>query len=140
MQSDESLLLDTHIWIRMHLFPELLRPKAREAIERAERSDRVFVSVISIWETAMLVRDGRLILVDGVDRWTKSALSLPGITMLPFSREIAVTSVNLPAPMHKDPSDRHIVASALVERLTLVSADKAVLKYAKLTGLPHIRG
>jgi PIN domain nuclease of toxin-antitoxin system len=41
--------------------------------------------------------------------------------------------------MHKDPADRIHVASARVERLTLITSDKAVLKFAKTTGLAHLR-
>ena len=137
--SNEPLLLDTHVWIRSQLYPELLRAAARERIRRAAEANLIYVSVISVWEIAMLIRDGKLELDGGADGWTKAALSCPGIFLLPFSREIAIASVYLPQPMHKDPSDRSIVASALIAKLTLVTADKAVLAYAKTTGLSHLR-
>ena len=87
----------------------------------------------------MLVRDGRLAIHLSIDRWVEKALALPGLQLLPFSTQIAVESVNLPESMHKDPADRILVASARVENLTLVTADKALLKFAKRTGLGHVR-
>ena len=88
----------------------------------------------------MLERDGKLELYGGVDRWFQEALSKPGISLLAFSPQIAIASVHLPSSMHKDPSDRILVASARVERMTLVTSDKKILSFAKTTGLPYLRG
>ena len=87
----------------------------------------------------MLERDGKLELAGGVERWPLEALSKTGITLLPFSPAIAIESVNLPLLMHKDPSDRILVASARIEQMTLVTADKAILAFARTTGLATIR-
>ena len=133
------LLLDTHVWFRYQLFPHALRPTAEVAIDQASERDAVLVSVISVWELAMLERAGKIELQGGVERWTTEALSKPGISLLPFSPEIAIESVHLSEPMHKDPADRILVASARVEGLTLVTSDKAVLNFAKSTKLPHLR-
>jgi len=83
----------------------------------------------------MLVRLGRLSLHTSVDRWTTEALSKPGIHLLPFTPQIAIDSVDLPEPMHKDPADRILVASARIERLTLVTRDRGILAFAKATRL-----
>jgi PIN domain nuclease of toxin-antitoxin system len=139
MTSNAPLLLDTHVWFRYQVLPDLLRKTAADAIDRAASTNSVFVSVISIWELAMLERDGRLELIGGVDRWSQEALSKPGLSLLPFSPQIAIESVHLPEPMHKDPADRILVASARIERLTLVTSDKAVLSFAKATRLAHLR-
>jgi PIN domain nuclease of toxin-antitoxin system len=88
----------------------------------------------------MLERDGRLELDGGTANWADEALSKPGISLLPLSPAIAVESVYLPAPMHKDPADRILVASARVEHLTLVTSNKNVLNFARKTRLPHLRG
>jgi PIN domain nuclease of toxin-antitoxin system len=137
--NDTELLLDTHVWYRHQVTRSVLKPATADAIDEAAERNLVFVSVISIWELAMLERDGKLELVGGVDRWSQEALSKPGISLLPFSPQIAIESVNLPEPMHKDPADRILVASARVERMTLVTSDKAVLSFAKATRLAHLR-
>lgn len=133
------LLLDTHVWVRYAFKTPLLRKSAIEAIDNGLESGSVFVSVISVWEIALLVRQNKLTLHSSVERWTGEALSVSGLQLLPFSPQIAIESVNLPEPMHKDPADRILVASARIERLTLVTADKGVLSFAKQTGLACLR-
>ena len=136
---NDPLLLDTHVWFRYQTTPQMLHLKAVRAIDDAAERNAVFVSVISIWELAMLERDGRLVLQNGVRAWVDEALNMPGIRLAEYSSNIAIESVHLPKPMHKDPSDRILVATARVERMTLVTADKAILAFAKFTGLDHIR-
>jgi PIN domain nuclease of toxin-antitoxin system len=125
-----------------------IRRTGRAAIESGHQSQSsscrlqlslVFVSVISIWEIDPLVRQYKLTLHASVEHWINQALAVSGLQLLPFSPQIAIQSVNLPAPMHKDPADRILVASARVERLTLVTADQAVLSFAKTTGLACLR-
>jgi PIN domain nuclease of toxin-antitoxin system len=135
MSSIEPLLLDTHVWLRFQGISGDLRPSVVPIINQAAAADSVFVSVISIWEIALLVRLGRLSLQASVAHWTSEALSKPGIHLLHFSPEIAIDSVDLPKPMQKDPSDRILVASARIERLTLVTRDRDILAFAKATKL-----
>lgn len=138
--NSSPLLLDTHIWFRYQVNPKLIRSSTVEAIDRAASQNEVFVSMISVWELAMLERDGRLELLGGAESWSRKALSKPGISLLSLSPEIAIASVYLPEPMHKDPSDRMLVASARVEQMTLVTSDKKIHSFAKMTGLPYLRG
>jgi len=138
--NDGALLLDTHIWFRYQVSPNILRASTADAIDRAALRNAVFVSAISVWELAMLERDGKLDLYGGSDRWVQDALSKPGIALLPLSPQIAVASVYLPDPMHKDPSDCILVASARLERMTFVTSDKKILHFAKNSGLPCLRG
>jgi PIN domain nuclease of toxin-antitoxin system len=135
MSNSPRFLLDTHILLRFLGISGDLRRAVLPILEAAASSEGLYVSVISIWETAMLVRQGRLALHTSVGRWTEEVLQKPGLHLLPFSTEIAIESVNLPEPMHKDPADRILVASARVERLTLVTRDQQILDFAKLTKL-----
>lgn len=134
-----SVLLDTHIWVKYINGDASLRPETIHMIEAARERGEAFVSVISVWEIALLVRKGRLSLPIGVEAWVRRALELPGIQLLGFSPEIAIESVYLPEAMHKDPSDRILVASARVESLILVTRDKAILRFAKTADFLHRR-
>jgi len=135
MNSPDPLLLDTHIWLRYQGISGDLKKSALPTIHAAADAGKLYVSVISIWELAMLVRQGRLSLHLSVDRWTEEALSKPGINLLPFTPQIAIESVNLPEPMHKDPADRILVASSRVQQLTLVTRDREIIDFAKATKL-----
>jgi PIN domain nuclease of toxin-antitoxin system len=135
MNNDPRLLLDTHVWVHYINATPGLRIETIRAIDTARISGSVFVSVISIWEIALLVRLRRLALHTSVSQWADQALALPGVSLLSFTPQIAIDSVDLPDPMHKDPSDRILVASARVERLTLITRDRDILSYAKATKL-----
>ena len=131
MSSSSRLLLDTHVWIRYINGAPALKPSAIASIDRARQVGQAYISVISIWEIALLVRKGRLDLPFGVERWVERALQLPGIQLLPFTPQIAIESVNLPDSLNKDPSDRILVATARVEGLILMTRDKDVIRFAK---------
>ena len=131
-----GLLLDTHIWVKYINGTPDLKPTAVSAIEAARNSGQVFVSVISVWEIALLVRKQRLALPLGVQRWVQQAFLLPGVQLLPFTPEIAIESVDLPDSLNRDPSDRILVASARIEQLRLVTRDKDIIRFAKQHKLP----
>lgn len=133
-----GLLLDTHIWLRYQGISGDLLPAALPRIHAAVAHGKLYISVISIWETAMLARAGKLSLNTNINSWTQQALSKPGLNLLDFSPEIAIESVNLPEPVHKDPADRILIASARVERLTLVTRDQKVLEFASRNHMAHL--
>ena len=134
-----SFLLDTHVWFRSQANPGLIRITTRNALAEAAERNAIYASVVSVWELAHHERAGKLNFIDGVAAWVQSALSQPGITLLPYTPEIAIDSVFLPAPMHKDPTDRILIASARIEKLTIVTADKAMLAFARSSGLPFLK-
>ena len=136
MKRSLDLLLDTHIWVRFINGDTTLPPELIKSVEAARLRGQTWVSVISVWETAMLVKRARLTLPLGVEAWVEGALELAGIHLLPFSPAIAVETVALPTPMHKDPADRILVASARIERLRLVTLDGDILQFARDTNLP----
>jgi len=133
--SSAPLLLDTHVWVRYINGAPAIKPSAIASIDLARQSGSAFVSVISIWEIALLVKKGRLDLPFGVERWVERALELPGIQVLPFTPDIAIASVQLSDALNNDPSDRILVASARIKNLTLMTRDKAIIRFARKTNL-----
>jgi PIN domain nuclease of toxin-antitoxin system len=139
MSNSTPLLLDTHIWLDYLNGSPRLKPRTVGAIELARTEGNVYVSVISVWEIALLVRLKRIAMPLTVPDWVRGALLLPGVNLLSFSPQIAIAAVDLPDPMHKDPCDRILVASARVEGLTLVTRDAAILDFAAATNLGILR-
>jgi PIN domain nuclease of toxin-antitoxin system len=135
MPDIKPLLLDTHIWVRYINGTPGLRPSAILSVDTARRSGMAFVSVISVWEIALLVRKKRLVLPFGVSRWVQQALELPGVQLLPFTSQIAIESVHLPESLNKDPSDRILVATSRIHNLALMTRDKDIIRFAKQTNL-----
>lgn len=136
----QGVLLDTHIWIQLQSGLLALSKPALTAIDLASARRSVFIPLISIWELAMLTAKKRLSLDRPIRQWVEEALEKPGLNLLPFSPDIAIEAAALPHPMHKDPADRIIVASARVEGLTLITRDQPMLNFARTTGLRCIQG
>jgi PIN domain nuclease of toxin-antitoxin system len=125
----EVIVLDTHIWFwlitqELERFPD----QWRELIATA---NRVAVSPISCYEIAQARQRGRLELPCGIDQWFEDALEPAGITLLPLTAEISCRAVNL-SPVHKDPFDRIIIATALTYGAKLATVDGLFARYPEL--------
>jgi len=126
------IVLDTHVWLWFISNPELLSNRAKKSIDAAVKEKGVIISSISVWEVALLVSKKRLTLTMDVSDWIAKSEMLPFMQFLPVNNSIAVKSVNLPSPLHPDPADRIIIATALSEGAALVTKDEKLLKY------PHV--
>ncbi len=115
------IVADTHAWVWFASSPDRLSPVARRAIDEA---DRIGVSPISCWEVATLVRKGRLALDRDVLLWTRQALALPRIELLPISPQVAVTAAEFDDEFPGDPADRLIAATALAFHSVLLTKDR----------------
>jgi PIN domain nuclease of toxin-antitoxin system len=101
-----------------------LSPRAKRALAAGAEPGRVVASAISIFEIATLVRRGRLQLGVALDQWLNAMRSLPELRIEPVSDEIAQLAGGLDAPMHGDPADRLIAATAISLDARLVTADE----------------
>ena len=127
------IVLDTHTWIWFISKPEVLSKRAKKAVSAAVKEKSVLISSISAWEVALLVIKKRLTLSLDVTDWIAKSEGLPFIQFIEISNSIAVKSVNLPQPLHPDPADRIIIATALSAGVPLVTKDKKLLNY------PHVK-
>jgi PIN domain nuclease of toxin-antitoxin system len=129
---NDLLLLDTHCWLwaQLGLIQRLSRT-ALQAIRNAESDGNLRVSVISIWELAMLEKRGRVALPMNVRTWVDRALSKPGVAVASLTPEIAMESVHLPGDLHGDPADRILVATARVLGATLLTKDARLIQYSE---------
>ena len=127
------IVLDTHTWIWFISKPEVLSKRAKKAVSAAVEEKSVLISSISAWEVALLVIKKRLTLSLDVTDWIAKSEDLPFIQFIAVSNSIAIKSVNLPQPLHPDPADRIIIATALSAGAPLVTKDKKLLNY------PHVK-
>ena len=121
------ILLDTHVLVWAVNDERRLGRKARAAIERHWRGGGVAVSAITFWEAALLQSRGRLRLPVPALEWRADLISA-GLTELPLEGAAAVRSVDL-GGLPEDPADRFIVATAIAEGATLMSADEKMLRW-----------
>jgi PIN domain nuclease of toxin-antitoxin system len=125
------LLLDTHawVWVMEGAHGEIGR-RARDVVEEAAARGAVLVSAISVWEVAMLEAKGRVRFAMEVGEWVRRALTAPGVRLADLTPEIAVDSTRLPAPVHGDPADRILVATARRTGAALLTRDERILEMA----------
>jgi PIN domain nuclease of toxin-antitoxin system len=120
------ILLDTHVLIWLLIAPENLSPKAKKAIMAARKSGSLGLSAISLWAIAWLVANKRIDIDVSVGSFVKKCASY--VQVFPITEEIAVRSVQFPTSYPKDPQDRIIGATAIVEGIRLLTHDKLILK------------
>jgi PIN domain nuclease of toxin-antitoxin system len=113
------LLLDTHIVLA------LLDPQ--QAKREPWSTASLFVSVASIWELAIKVRQGKLSLHADLAELEARLTSL-GCSVLPVGARQAVAEVE-PWPATKDPFDRLLLAVCSVEGLRLVTRDRLLVDH-----------
>jgi PIN domain nuclease of toxin-antitoxin system len=117
----KALLLDTHIVLWMRAEPGKLAERERAAIDRAPRR---CISVVTLWEIALLVGLGR---IDDDPR----LFAVPqGVELLPLLPAHCQALIGLPQ-IHRDPFDRMLIAQARVEGLMLVTRDDKIASYGR---------
>ena len=88
---------------------------------------RLYVSSISFWEIALLVKKGKMSMSD-VHAWKNEMLSNTNIRLIEPSASEMINSTLLP-DYHKDPFDRLLVAQANQNSLLIVTKDRNIDKY-----------
>lgn len=126
-----NFLLDTHIWLWSLLEPGKLGRRLQRELH--EPGNEQWLSPISVWEATVLQRKGRLVITGNAVGWFEQ--SLAGLREAPLTHEIALLAERL--PLHGDPADRFLAATAKVLGLTLVTADERLLGLGDIATLAN---
>ena len=127
------IVLDTHVWVWWLSECQSLPPKVQKILTEAKAKQAIFISSISVWAVAQLASRGRLKLTMDYADWIAQTESLSFINFVPVSNHIALRSVQLPPPLHQDPADRVIMATALILGMPLITKDEKISRY------PHLK-
>ena len=102
-----------------------LSKAAKTAIEEARKtSGGLAISAMTLLELATLANKGRFSINMGLESFLSEIESR--FTVFPTTGRACARIAQLPATYPKDPADRIIGATALVEGLPLVTADRAI--------------
>ena len=117
-----SLLLDSHVLVWFATADRALAADVSAAIR--DEDTAAAVSIASVWELEIKRAKGLLELPQDVG----TQLDAAGFDLLDVTLAHVVCAAELPSH-HRDPFDRLLVAQARTERLTLVTADRAIAAY-----------
>nr|WP_237181068.1 type II toxin-antitoxin system VapC family toxin [Roseomonas haemaphysalidis] len=117
------MLLDTHALLWWLSDDPRLGNAARECI--TDPANDILVSAVSLWEILVKVRVGKL-LADIED--ILAELQAQSFTLLPIAPTHLVVLVGLPMH-HRDPFDHLLIAQAIAEGATFLSADSFTPRY-----------
>jgi PIN domain nuclease of toxin-antitoxin system len=125
------LLLDTHVWLWLTIDPKRLGRGTFKILK--DEQNELWLSPVSTWEALTLHYKGRVELHGELSAWVLAATV--GMKEALPTHEIMVAARQL--PMHQNPSDRMIAATALVLNLTLVTADERLLGLGNISVLAN---
>jgi PIN domain nuclease of toxin-antitoxin system len=120
------VLIDTQVVVAAYHEPEALSKKVM-ALLVDEDTERL-ISATTVMEIAIKNGTGKLTMGETEMRQAAADLRL---TLLPFTPQHAYRLFDLPLH-HRDPFDRMIIATALVEGIPLLGADREFKKYKGL--------
>jgi PIN domain nuclease of toxin-antitoxin system len=127
------IVVDTHIIIWNALKPEKLSENAEKAILAANNSGGIILCEISLWEIAMLIHKRRLSIDIEYMEFIELILQSNQYVLRGITPQIAWLSGQLFSDNNKDPADRIIAATSIIEDADLVTADKALRQSKKVT-------
>jgi len=121
-------ILDTHTLLWLIFDSKKLSDTARQVLSNGFVRKHVCIS--SLWEISIKNRIGKLSLPNGM-AGIDSALRARGFGIIGLDNSYIEAYNALPL-IHRDPFDGIIIATALVENMTIITADEDIQKYGML--------
>jgi PIN domain nuclease of toxin-antitoxin system len=101
---------------------------SRAALKEINEAPAVYVSAISGFEIGLKAAKGKLELPCPVKDWFERVAEHHGLTILPLGLDVCIAAAKLP-PIHDDPFDRFIIATAKLNSLAVVTTDERFKEY-----------
>lgn len=121
-----KLLLDTHTFIWWTIQKARLSAAALAAMQNQQ--NELLLSIASLWEMQLKIQLGKLHFNLPLPQLIEDQQRVNGLQLLPIAPDHIYALDQLPFH-HKDPFDRLLVAQAIDESLSLVTADPALAAY-----------
>lgn len=121
------ILLDTHVVVWLASGDSRISSPAAAAIHEArQRARGLAISDFTLFELSLLFRKKRFDLATSAESFLSDVEHR--FVVLPITANIALQAFELPASYPKDPADRIIGATALIEDIPLLTADREIRK------------
>ena len=114
------LLLDAHVLLWIIYSPSDLTRRVRDLL--ADQSNELVVSHATLCELLNKIGRGKLLLAGTSVAKTMDLIRALDVTFLPVDESLILAAASLPHH-HSDPFDRLLIAQAIAENVTVLSAD-----------------
>jgi PIN domain nuclease of toxin-antitoxin system len=119
-------LLDTVVWLWSIGPVERINKIGREVLGSGQ--DEIYLSAVTSWELSIKMRLGKLQLPAPPAKCIPAFMAKQGLRPLPVTHIHAVGVYDLPL-YHHDPFDRLIIAQAIAEEMSVLTADRVFEEY-----------
>jgi PIN domain nuclease of toxin-antitoxin system len=127
----DVILLDTHVLLWWAVAPDRLSSAATASLQAMERRGG-FASAISIWELGVKIQRGKLDLGISIAEFARRIEKSGIIELVPVTTATWLRSLEL-AWDHRDPADRVIVATAILQDVPLLTADTEIHRFGGIS-------
>jgi PIN domain nuclease of toxin-antitoxin system len=121
-----KFLVDTNVFLWALAEEHKLNSNAQEILKST--LSELYFSAAGSWEIAIKFALGSLPLPKPPSEYIPHALRVLAVRALDITHEHALRASELPVH-HRDPFDRLLIAQAMTEQMTLLTADRALQKY-----------
>lgn len=121
-----NLLLDTHTFIWWSIKSNKLSQPVSDLL--VDQNSVLFLSLVSVWEIQIKTQLGKLALELPLTELITSQQQSNNLQLLPIQLDHILALEELP-DHHRDPFDRLLVAQAMIEQLSILSADTILTGY-----------
>jgi PIN domain nuclease of toxin-antitoxin system len=119
------ILVDTHVVVWLAFEEYRISSKAKAAIDEArDLRDGLAISDMTLLEIGTLASRGRVHLGISLESFLQEVETR--FVVLPITGRACARAMSFPTTYPKDPADRIIGATALVEGLSLVTSDREI--------------
>ena len=119
------ILVDTHVVVWLAFEEYRISSKAKAAIDEArDLRDGLAISDVTLLEIGTLASRGRVHLGISLESFLQEVETR--FVVLPITGRACARAMSFPTTYPKDPADRIIGATALVEGLSLITADREI--------------
>lgn len=121
------ILLDTHVVYWAAAEPKRLSREATRAIEKAAGAEGLWISSVTLYELAGMVKTGRIRGASSPQNAVEAIVGAVRGGVQEITPEIAVLAQHFPDDFPRDPMDRLIAATSRALGIPLVTRDQRMI-------------